>query len=553
MIEKLKDKREFDLFSGGIERLKDVKVLLIYPPLRLSKKPLSPPVGLLSLAATLEKSGAIVEILDLNMLRLNFSELKKELRKRQFNIIGMGGMATVYYYIKFLAKYIKTEFPNVPLIGGGTVCSGSPDVVINNTLLDAIVLGEGEPVIIDLIDAMVNHGDMTNIEGIVFKNDKGEIQKNNPRPRMENLDDLPYPAYHLVEMKKYIENLYINKRKTNSVSDQRIIELNIDKEKAKRPIMLFTKRGCPYKCDFCYRNFGQRVISHSVQYVLDHMKFLEEKYNTVSFLIEDETFNTDRKWILKFCNQLISEKRNYLIAIGNGLRANLIDDEIIGSMKQAGFCSIGVGIESFYDLSLKDMVKLQTAEIITNAIETINSHGLHFASAQFLYGYPSDCKESMKINVDMCKKLGLKSAGFAIPCPYPGTALYQRALHEELITDEEGWLLELSDKDISDRVINMSGKSDKFLKTQIAKGEDEIRMYFIRKQFPVIGHVLTIFQYVGRWFGIDSFIAIKGFKDGLISIFVHHRMPSNMLKSGGANDTHIKDEVFKWMKYDIQN
>lgn len=549
MIEALKGKKKVDLYSGGVDRLKDVKVLLIYPPLRLSKKPLCPPVGLMLLASVLEKSGAIVEVLDLNMLRLSFSELKKELGAREFDIVGLGGMATVYYYIKFLAKYLKTEYPSVPIIGGGTVCSGSPDVVMNNTLLDAIVLGEGEPVIIDLIDAMVNNSEKMSIEGIVFRDSTGTIHKTNPRPRMENLDDLPYPAYHLVEMEKYIENLYINKRKTNSVSDLRIQELNINREKAKRPVLLFTKRGCPYKCDFCYRNFGRRVIGHSVQYVLDHMKFLEEKFNTVNFLIEDETFNTDKKWILAFCNQLISEKRNYLIAIGNGLRANLIDDEIIGSMKQAGFCSIGVGIESFYDLSLKDMVKLQTAKIITNAIEIINKHGLHFASAQFLYGYPSDCKESMKTNVEMCKKLGLKSAGFAIPCPYPGTALYQRALDEGMITDEEGWLLELSDKDISDRVINMSGKSDKFLKAQIAKGEDEIRMYFIRKDIPVLGHLLTVVQYVGRWFGIDAFVTIKGFKDGLISIFVHHKMPSKMLKSGGANDTHIKDEVFEWMKY----
>jgi magnesium-protoporphyrin IX monomethyl ester (oxidative) cyclase len=552
MTEVSKKKKFFDLFSNNNDKLKGVNVLLIYPPLRLSKKPVSPPLGLMSLAAVLEKAGAVVEILDLNMLRLNFSELKEELKKRKFDIVGMGGMATVYYYIKFLAKYLKSEYPNVPLIGGGTVCSGSPDVVIKSTSLDAIVIGEGEPIIISLVYALLNNEDLSAIEGIVYKDISGEIQKTNFRPRMMNLNDLPYPAYHLVEMEKYIENLHINKRKTNAVAETRIIELNIDRKKANRPIIIFTKRGCPYKCDFCYRNFGQTVVSNSVQYVLDHMKYLEEKYNTVSFLIEDETFNIDRDWILSFCKELIQEKRNYILAIGNGLRANLIDDELIINMKNAGFCSIGVGIESFYDLSLNDMVKLQTSEIIENAIKIINSHGLHFASAQFLFGYPSDNREAMRTNVKMCKKLGLKSAGFAIPCPYPGTALYQKALKQGLITDEEGWLLELSDKDISDRVINMSGKTDKFLKTQIAKGEDEIRMYFIRKQLPVIGHFLTLLQFIGRWFNLDFFSLIKGFKDGLISIFVHHKMPKSMLKSGGAKDTHIKEEIFELMNYNVR-
>jgi len=309
--------------------------------------------------------------------------------------------------------------------------------------------------------------------------------------------------------------------------------------------MLFTKRGCPFQCNFCYRNFGRKVLGQSVQYTLDHMSFLEKNYNTINFSIEDETFNVDRKWVMEFCDALIREKRNYIIGIGNGLRANLIDEEMVRKMKEAGFCSIGVGIESFHEPTLKDMNKLQTAEVITNAIQIINNNGFHLASAQFLFGYPSDGPESMKINVQKCKELGLVNAGFAIPCPYPGTILYEKARQNNLITDEEEWLMELADKDISDRVINMSGKTDATLKKLIYKGEDEIRMYFMRKKFPIFGSILTVLQKAGRLVNIDMFEKTKGIKDGIKNLLIYHKLPGRLLKSGGANDVHIKHEVFE--------
>jgi len=275
------------------------------------------------------------------------------------------------------------------------------------------------------------------------------------------------------------------------------------------------------------------------------MSFLEKNYNTINFSIEDETFNVDRKWVIEFCDALIREKRNYIIGIGNGLRANLLDEELLFKMKEAGFCSIGVGIESFYNPTLQDMNKLQTAEVIENAIKILNNNGFHIASAQFLFGYQSDGPESMKVNVQKCKELGLINAGFAIPCPYPGTILYEKARQNNLITDEEEWLMELADKDISDRVINMSGKTDATLKKLIYKGEDEIRMYFIRKKFPVLGSILTVFQKFGRLVNMDMFGIVKGIKDGIMNLINYHKVPKRLFKSAGTNDLYIKKEAFK--------
>jgi radical SAM superfamily enzyme YgiQ (UPF0313 family) len=549
---KLKIADDFNLFAEMEPRLEGVKVLLVYPPVRLSAQPLFPPFGMLSIGSVLEKAGATVEILDLNMERLTYEELKADIAGREFDIVGTGGMATVYYYMKFLAEFFRREYPDVPLIGGGTACSGSPDVVVKHTKLDAIVMGEGEPVIIRLIDTLLNGGDLSAIPGIAYLDEGGEVVKTDGRSRMSNLEELPFPAYHLIDMEKYISNTDIYKNKVNKVSDARIRELGLDRRKATRPVMLFSKRGCPFQCNFCYRNFGRKVVGMSVQHTLDHMAFLEKEYETINFVFGDEIFNVNKKWVMAFCQQLIDEKRNYILSVGNGLRANVVDEELMKKMKEAGFCSVAVGIESFYSPTLRAMKKGQTKEIITDAIRTIKGCGFRLASAQFLFGYEPDGPESMRANVEACKELGLKNAGFAIPCPYPGTFLYERAIEEGYITDEEGWLMELADRDISDRVINMSSRPDEELVRLIQEGEDEIRMHFLRKENPLVGKVLTPLQKIGRKFDVNAFNTIKAVKDAGKNFIKYRRLPDQLSRSGGASDVHIRDEAFelldRWAK-----
>lgn len=548
MKAKHKIANNFALFADDVKQVEGIRVLLIYPPVRLNQEPLYPPFGLLSIASVLERAGAKVEIMDLNMLRLPFEALKREIAKREFEIVLTGGMTTVYYYMKFLAAYFRKDYPDVPLIAGGTACSGSPEVVMENTKFDVAVLGEGEPVIIDIIFKLLNNKVLSDVPGILFRERNGKIVKTEGRPRMQNLEELPLPAYHLIDMEQYISNSDIYKNKKNKVAEARIRKLNLDRTKAARPMMIFSKRGCPFGCNFCYRNFGRKVVGLSVQNTLDHMSFLEKNYNTINFVFGDEIFNVDKKWVIEFCNAVIAEKRNYILNVGNGLRANVVDKEIMGKMMEAGFCSVAVGIESFYDPTLKDMEKGQTAEEVANAIRIIKDTGFHLVSAQFLFGYPSDCKESMEANVKMCKELGLKNAGFAIPCPYPGTYLFDKALEEGYLVDVEGWLMELADRDISDRIINMSNLTDEELTKLIAEGQDEIRMYFIGKGYPIAGWFMARLQKMGRKVGINAFDILKAIKDAMKILIVEGKWAKSWRKSGGANDTYIRDEIFELLE-----
>jgi radical SAM superfamily enzyme YgiQ (UPF0313 family) len=540
----------FGLHNSSAAAVHGKRVLLIYPPVRLSAIPLYPPFGLLSIAAVLEKAGLHTEILDLNYLRLPFEKLKIELKKRKFDVIGIGGMTTVYYYMKFLSIYLKKEYPEVPIIGGGSACSATPNVVLERTGIDVACIGEGEPIIVTLVAKLITGGDLSDIPGLWYKDRNGDIHQNEGRPRMANITDLPFPAYHLVDMEPYIENSIAFKHKKNPLMQARIKRYGIDIDRATRPVMLFTKRGCPFGCNFCYRNFGRKVVYSTIDYTLDHMSFLEKKYNTVNFVFGDEIFNVSKDWVMEFCQRIIDEERCYILSTMNGLRANVLDREMMEIMHAAGFCSVGVGIESFYDPTLKAMKKGQSADHIFKAIKTIREVGFHINSAQLLFGYETDSNESMEINIRTLEELDMAYAGFAIPCPYPGTYLYDIAREKGLIPDEEEWLMELADKDISDKVINMSRLPDSELIYLAQYGEDSVRMNYMRKKYPILGWILHRMQYYGRKRGVDTFKILKGLKDSIKTM----RVPRGISRSGLIRDEYIREEVLQILdSYAMEN
>ncbi len=473
------------------------RVLLIYPPVRLSVPPRVAPMGYLYLGAVLERDGIEVEILDLNALRLPMKEVLGEVRKRRFDVIGIGGMTTAYYYIKLLSLLLKREYPDTPLIGGGSACSASPDVVLTKTGVDVVCLGEGEPIITELVSCLAGKRPVQHIQGLAFRAADGSILRTAARGRFKGWTGMTFPAHHLVDMETYIRN---NSEKYVEVPglQEQVKEMGLDPVKAARPMHIFSKRGCPFGCTFCYRNFGREVVYDSPAHVVDYMEFLAERYNTCHFVFGDELFNVDQGWVTSFCELLEARGKRYLLSTNNGLRANCLTEDNIIQMKRVGFYRIGIGIESFYDPALKEMKKNQTAAQIVDAIKLTEKHGLRVDEGGMLFGYESDGWESMRENVRQLTALGRFSTNFAIPCPYPGTYLYERAKKLGLITDEEGWLMELADKDVADRVINLSRLSDEQIREIIGWGYDQLAINQHRQRHPLLAALLDRVQPIAR-------------------------------------------------------
>lgn len=473
------------------------RVLFIYPPVRLVAPPRVPPMGFLFMAAILEKAGIEVELLDLNARRLSLPHVMSELRRRHFDVVGIGGMTTVYYYIKLLSLMMKKERPDVPIIAGGSACSATPEVVLRNSGVDVVCIGEGEPVIVDLVKSLAAKQSVEHVPGIAYRDRTGQIIKTQARGRFEEWPPGLFPAHHLADMELYIQNNAVKYAHLPGMAE-RVRQLGLDPTMASRPVHVFSKRGCPFGCTFCYRNFGRKVVYSSVDHVIDYMVMLSDRYHTQHFVFGDELFNVNERWVLDFCDGLTQRNKRFLLSTSNGLRANCCSEVSLRRMREVGFYRVGIGIESFHDPSLAAMKKNQTAQQIKDAVHMIGRAGLLLNEGGMPFGYETDGWEAMRANVDALTALGFFTTGFSIPCPFPGTYLYEKAVASGAIRDEEGWLLELADRDVSDRVINLSGRPVEELTKIIVWGTDQLAINQLRPRYPLVAWALDRLQPLGR-------------------------------------------------------
>lgn len=439
-------------------------ILLIYPPVMQKYQAVDPPFGLMYLAASLLKAEYSVEILDLNLLRPSETEIRKYFIEHKPSIVGIGGMTTVYYYIKWLADIIKSINPETIIIGGGSFITPCPETVLNRTKVDIACIGESEHTIVEVMDALTANRTINEIRGIAYKNADGKVIVTPARERIENIDELPFPAYDLVDMDYYIRNS--GKRPSLlSLAEKK----NVPIESISNTFILFSARGCPFSCTFCYRNFGRKVTNHSVDYIIKHLKYVREKFGVNNFAFYDETFNAKRKWVLEFCERIKKEMPDTYFWMG-GARADLLDEELVRELKDASFYEISIGVESFDDRILAEMGKNLTADVLIRTINLLKKYDLAPSYMGMLYGFPKDDKQSLAISRRRLSELNIK-AYFQFPIPFPGTILYEQLIRAGQIKNEEEFMLRLSDQMAQDLCINISRYPDKKLISMVRNAE----------------------------------------------------------------------------------
>ena len=183
-----------------------MKVLLIHPPTREWAKPNVFPSGLGYLAAIARNEGFDIEVLDINAHRYSPEEVEEIIAKSDADVFGIGGIITVYGYIKKTIEIIKKYHPTKIVIGGGSSATSIPKTFLERTKADIAVIGEGEATFPELLHVLENGDDLSGVQGIWYKSKSGDIQINLPRPGIKNLDDIPFPAWDLFPMEIYLKN-----------------------------------------------------------------------------------------------------------------------------------------------------------------------------------------------------------------------------------------------------------------------------------------------------------------------------------------------------------
>lgn len=417
-----------------------MKMLLINPPIREWAKPNCFPTGLGYIAAVLLKDGFEVEVLDINGYRFTKEEVEKKIRDAHFDVAGIGGIVTTYKYVKWLVPILKKYHPDKKVIVGGSVATSIPHIMMEKNPVDILCIGEGEVTAPELMRALEKNDDPFGVKGIWYRDKSGDIVKTARRPILNDLDALPFPAWDLFPMDIYLKNPVgaINRNKwIDGSAENAMLSMN-----------LFATRGCPYQCIYCYHDFMGDVYRHrSAENVVSEIEYLYNKHKIPYFHFIDDEFIMDKKFVYRFCELMneLSEKVKQKIAWGCTARVNLVTEDMVKTMADAGCLALGYGIETGSQKMLNMIKKGVTVEQAKYAIN-ISQKYMGWASCAFMIGYPGETKETIQETIDFCKEVNLTPQVFFFITPYPGTELYRMAMAQGKIKDEEEYVLGLGEQ-----------------------------------------------------------------------------------------------------------
>lgn len=411
-----------------------MKVLLINPPVERKEGNIwkivsssMPPLGLAMVASCLEKGGGSVKILDLPAEGLRVDDISAFIKKEKFDYFGITATTLVINNALAIAKIIKSYYPEAIIVFGGVHASIYPEMVLAHEFVDYVIRGEGEVSFLDLLQGKRK----AEIGGLSYK-ENGEMKHNPPAPLIADLDLLPYPAYHLLPMKKYHPALGGYKRLP--------------------AISMLTSRGCPGVCTFCYKKmFGSKTRFRSAQSLVAEIEYLIAHYGIREIVFYDDTFTVHKDNVKKFCELLI--EKNINLSWSCMSRIDCTDEIVLQLMKQAGCHQICYGLESAEVQILKNIKKnisLQKAEKICQATKKAEIT-LRLA---FMLGNPGESEETLNKTIDLALRLKPDLVQFNITTPYPGTEMFDWAKENKYLKTEN-W----EDYDLSRAVMDLPGAS----------------------------------------------------------------------------------------------
>lgn len=437
-----------------------MNILLIRPNSTNNKKDtyITFPLGIGYIASVLKKQNHNVFVIDLTIEDVNYESLTERIKIINPEIIGISALSYSYNQVKQLSAYLKSVIDS-KIILGGHLAYYSYEIVLNKTQIDICVIGEGEITIVDLLQ---NMNQLNKVKGIAYKQN-GKIIVTEPRELIQNLDVLPYPAYELFDIEKYVDlnDVYLSKR-------------HIGGNKIHRKISMEAGRGCPFDCHFCSRTF-RKVRKRSVDNIIGEILYLKEKYNIDTFWFQDELLFSNKKYILEFCEKI----KKYNVGWYGNARIDSIDEDIIREAKNSRCLEIAYGVESGSPTILKNMNKKITPDEIIKTLSTTIKIGLPIDMGLIL-GYIGENEKTIAETVDMFKKIGYPGLKFRYITPYPGSHLYNMCIEQNKIVDEESYLISLGDGSGPYRFrINFTDFSDTKLKSLLRETSDKVLFNYI--------------------------------------------------------------------------
>jgi len=360
------------------------------------------PLGVLYLGAALREAGHEVRFFDGSFL--NHAEVIERIRRFDPEVVGIYANTPLWPKAVKTAGDAKRVCDAQVFVGGPYPTAMGKKALKDAAEVDALVVGEGEVTMREALERLERGKSLEGVRGVIYR--EGErVVENPPRPPIEDLDSLPFPARDLLEDK----NLYVPPAGTYR----------------RKPVaIVMTSRGCNARCIYCYQLTGERRIRYrSVENVLAEIEqCVEQGYREIRFL--DDTFCGDYERARRIAEEI--RRRGLDITWFVSARVNQVDYQLLRTFKRAGCWAIFFGAESGVQKNLNALKKGITLEQTRRAVRAAKKAGLRVVTA-FIFGIPGETYEEALRTIDFAIELDPDFVNFHTMTPFPGTELYERA------------------------------------------------------------------------------------------------------------------------------
>ncbi len=342
------------------------------------------PISLCLAATILKENNYMVTVKDFFLKEERLYEFFKYLNQIEIDIVFLQYESPSVSIINDFVRRIKEINDAAVVIAFGSYAYSAPIYILKNSFIDICVTSDIEFVALDLVKAVISNN-VKDVPNVVFRDIQGEIIENYKKEYFD-IDTLPYIDLSLIRKGDYFRKKY-----------------PYYPGYGKYWGFIRTSYGCPYKCSFCsllLRNsLSEKYKEHSVQYVLENVRYYKHKHNIRLFSFEDDSFGINKARTIELCSALKKENVKWVV---EGIRADCIDEDIIKAMSEAGCYGIGMGVESGSNKILNILNKKETVEDIIKAAMIIKKYKMLLV-ATVMIGNPDETIDDLNKTKELIK------------------------------------------------------------------------------------------------------------------------------------------------------
>lgn len=392
-----------------------INILLVKPYWLWGSYPeASPPMGLLYLSSSVKHRfpHARTRLLDLRLELDKKKSLIETIEHFKPDLVAFLCLTGDKPILEKLTRTVKEVDSSIHICCGGPYPSHCPEDFTSLHHVDSIIRGEGEHRFPDLLEHLFNSTNAVASlpSGIGLRSTSGDLTSPGYSPYIDNLDQIPFPDWDLLDI-----DLYSNIIQTNAILA------------GKRYMPVFTSRGCPFHCMYCHNMFGKTIRMRSPENIVNEISILVKKYHVEEIQIYDDIFNVNRDRVLLICDLIIRQNLHIKVSFPNGLRGDMLDDDLIHTLKRAGVYMITFAIETASPRIQRLIRKNLDIDKVIKAISCAHNAGL-ITRGFFMIGFPTETEDDIKKTLRLAVRLPLTTFSIFSVIPFKGTTLFNLAL-----------------------------------------------------------------------------------------------------------------------------